>query len=135
MLLSQKEELANLKYLLNEISAALTTSRKVLQEREQLERTLQDLQSLIEAELAKIDELQQERQSLKVYQRVLQKTEEAKQSLQRLQEIALKPPADHFTKYIHTLIETEQQEALPRLSECKKALQKVQSMLKSIPKF
>ena len=66
---------------------------------------------------------------------VLQKTEEAKQSLQRLQEIALKPPADHFTKYIHTLIETEQQEALPRLSECKKALQKVQSMLKSIPKF
>ena len=66
---------------------------------------------------------------------VLQKTEEAKQSLQRLQEIALKPPADHFTKYIHTLIETEQQEALPRLNECKKALQKVQSMLKSIPKF
>ena len=68
-------------------------------------------------------------------QEILQKTEEAKQSLLRLQEIALKPPADHFTKYMDTLIKSEQQETHACLNECNKALQKVQSMLKSIPRF
>ena len=67
---------------------------------------------------------------------ILQKTEEAKQSLLRLQEIALKPPADHFTEDMDTLIESEQQETHANcLNECNKALQKVQSMLKSIPRF
>ena len=43
---------------------SLQQSREVLQEREQLEITLQDLQSQIRARLAKISELQQERQLL-----------------------------------------------------------------------
>ena len=45
---------------------SLDQSREVLQEREQLETTLQDLQSLFQARLAKDNELQQERLSLKV---------------------------------------------------------------------
>ena len=80
----------------------------------------------IEAAIEKMEEWKE------MEREILQKREEAKQSLLRLQEIALKPPADHFTEDMDTLIKSEQQDTHARLNE---ALQKVQSMLESILRF
>ena len=59
-------------------SDPIETKSKVLQEREQLETTLQDLQSLIRANVAKMDELQLEKKQHKDFTYQVQITKQRK---------------------------------------------------------
>ena len=104
---------------------SLQQSREVLQQREQLEITIQGLQSQIPDVLVKLNKTQEGIELMVKLEMNRQKIRQARRSLQRLQEIALRP--NHLTdvEYIDLLIESEKQCAHPGWIQRVTALERV----------